>query len=60
MEKTEFKAALKELGLSQGKFAAITGMSVSAIHEWANGKAKIPPIAAAYVRLRLDILRATS
>jgi len=53
MESSEFRKALKSLKLTQRKFAADTGMSISAINEWARGKAKIPPIAAAYVNLRL-------
>lgn len=51
----EFKEAIKSLGLSQSEFARETGMSLSAINEWARGRAKIPGIAAAYLRLRLEV-----
>lgn len=53
MTKEEFKTALNKLALSQRKFAAETGMSVSAVNEWATGRAKMPPIAIAYIRLKL-------
>lgn len=47
----EFKSAIKALGFSQAQFAKAHGMSYSAINEWASGRAKVPQIAAAYVRL---------
>jgi transcriptional regulator with XRE-family HTH domain len=53
MTKEEFKAALKRLSISQRKFAAETGMSISAVNEWATGRAKMPPIAVSYILLRL-------
>lgn len=60
MDGAEFKKSLKKLGISQRKFAEETGMSVSAINEWATGRAKLPPIAEAYVRLRLKVAALTS
>lgn len=51
----EFKEAIKNLGLTQREFARETGMSMSAVNEWATGRAKVPQIAAAYIRLRLEV-----
>lgn len=51
----EFRSSIDALGLSQKDFARETGMSYSAINEWIKGRAKLPPIAAAYVRLRLEV-----
>lgn len=60
MDYTEFRAALDELGLSQHQFARQIKMDVTSVNRWANDKADIPGIAAAYVRLRLAIHRETS
>ena len=55
MDGTEFKKALNRLGLSQRKFAAETGMSVSAVNEWATDRSSMSQIAVAYIRLRLMV-----
>lgn len=53
MTEHEFKDALKSLGLTQRKFSADTGMAAITVNKWANGRARVPGIAAAYIRLRL-------
>ena len=57
MDHTEFRAALDEIGVSQHKFARQIDMDVTSVNRWANDKAEIPGVAAAYIRLRLAIHR---
>ena len=53
MDKTEFRKALKELGISQQQFARDIDTDPTAVNRWATGKAKMSGAAAAYLRLRL-------
>ena len=55
MDHEEFRRALSTLEVSQRQFAQKTNTDVTLIKKWANGKAEIPGIAEAYVRLRLAI-----
>jgi DNA-binding transcriptional regulator YiaG len=55
MDHLKFKEALRELGISQHAFAREIDMDITTVNRWANGKAIIPGIAKAYVRLRLQI-----
>lgn len=59
MTKEEFKRALKKLGISQRKFAKEIDMDVGTVNRWATGKAHIPGITDAYIRLRLKIKELT-
>lgn len=60
MDHTAFRAALDEMGISQHQFAREIEMDVTSVNRWANDKAEIPGVAAAYVRLLLSIHRARS
>lgn len=42
MTRTDFTAALSELGLSQVRFAAITGTHATTVSRWATGGLPIP------------------
>ena len=44
MTADEFKSALSELGLSQGRVAEVWGCSRELVNRWANGKVPIPGI----------------
>jgi len=55
MEAKEFKSALDELGISQHRLARMVDMDIASINRWANDRAQIPGIAAAYIRLLLAI-----
>lgn len=57
MTGSEFKAALRELKISQRKFCEDTGVSEPTANRWAGSKKDIPPLAAAYLRLKLDVHR---
>jgi DNA-binding transcriptional regulator YiaG len=53
MDHQQFREALKELNISQHQFARDIEMDITTVNRWATGKAEIPGIAAAYVRLKL-------
>ncbi len=55
MDANEFRAALKELGISQQQFARDIDTDPTAVNRWANGKSKVSGAAAAYLRLRLKV-----
>jgi DNA-binding transcriptional regulator YiaG len=58
MEHDEFRALLKELGISQRQFARdIDDTDVTIVNRWATGKARIPGAASAYLRLRVKLHR---
>lgn len=44
MTPDEFKSALKGLGLSQARVAAVWGCSRELVNRWANGKVPIPGV----------------
>lgn len=56
MDHKQFKAALIELGISQHQLARDIEMDVTTVNRWANDKAEIPGVAAAYLRLRLSVV----
>lgn len=58
MKQDEFRATLRELGLTQPKLAKMIGVDVTTVNRWATGKARIQEGAAAYLRLLKDIRQA--
>lgn len=54
MTDLEFREALAELAISQHEFARQIDMNITTVNRWATGRAPMPGIAAAYVRLRLE------
>jgi DNA-binding transcriptional regulator YiaG len=50
MTNEEFKAALDEMGITQRRFAAISGAHANMVSRWALGKARVSPVAAALLR----------
>lgn len=55
MKEQEFRAILKELGLSQPKLARTIGVDVTTVNRWATGKTRIQEGAAAYLRLLKEV-----
>lgn len=55
MQEKEFRAILKELGISQPKLAKMIGVDVTTVNRWATGKTRIQEGAAAYLRLLRDV-----
>jgi len=56
----EFKAALKQLEMTQRAFCDETGVSEPTVNRWVGAKKDVPPLAEAYIRLLLSIHRARS
>jgi DNA-binding transcriptional regulator YiaG len=48
---TDFRAALKRFSLSQRQFAILTDTDISAVNRWALGKARVPGVAWALIKL---------
>jgi len=55
MNATEFRDALRKLGVSQTRFARSVNMDVTTINRWATGLRTMPGIADAYIRLLVKI-----
>jgi DNA-binding transcriptional regulator YiaG len=55
MNYQQFRDALADLNVSQHQFAREIEMDITTVNRWATGKAEIPGIAVAYVRLKLDV-----
>jgi transcriptional regulator with XRE-family HTH domain len=55
MTGTELQAALREVGLSQRQFAALSGVAISTVNRWAKDKQPIPQ----WVAWVLTLLRRT-
>ena len=54
MSKTQFRRALKTLGISQRGFARLIGASERTARRWALGEAELPESDAILLRLMLD------
>ena len=50
----QFKAALKALGLSQGRVAKLCGLHPRSAKRWAGGQRKVPPTVAIVIQLLLS------
>jgi DNA-binding transcriptional regulator YiaG len=55
MTPSQFKDALRELGISQRQFAREIEVDVTTVNRWANGKAEITGPAKAYLNLRVRL-----
>jgi transcriptional regulator with XRE-family HTH domain len=51
MTGAEFRAMLKDLGLSQRALAERLGLAISTVNRWALDKAPVPQYAVAYLEL---------
>ena len=55
MTSEEFRAELRELGLSQRALAVRLGLAVTTVNRWALALAPVPQYAVAYLELRREL-----
>ena len=57
MTAVEFRAAMRNLGITQRALAERLGLAISTVNRWAMGQAEVPQYAVAYLESRAENLR---